>query len=109
MTISVDSEGEAYYLAGMLGNVISQFVAAGSTPVLSTTTKILDILPIPPFNDRSSSHLTMASESRRAHELSSQGRDLSDVTKAIDSIAASVYGVPEESIDSIRDSYESLL
>ena len=109
MTVSVSSAEEAYYLAGMLGSAVSQFIAANSTPSLSTTTKILHVLPIPRYDAGTTTHRQLAQECERAHQAAAAGRDYSAAHQAIEPLAASVYGVPESGIADIRASYRSLL
>ena len=60
MTVSAGSDEEAYYFAGMLGNVVTQFIAVSCTPTLSTTTRILEVLNIPEFNNNYQNHPKMS-------------------------------------------------
>lgn len=108
MMVAVESAEEAYYLAGMLGNVVSRYVVASYILSISTSTAILENLAIPQFDARNRQHEAISDCSRRLHEAAAEGQPLDELEDELDRLAAGVFGITEHQLGEIRGSYREL-
>ena len=108
MMVAVESAEEAYYLAGMLGNVVSRYVVASYILSISTSTAILENLAIPQFDARNRQHQAIAACSRRLHEAAAAEQSLDELERQLDGLAARLFGIAEHQLDEIRESYREL-
>ncbi|GIW90159.1 MAG: SAM-dependent methyltransferase [Pirellulaceae bacterium] len=108
MMVAVDSAEEAYYLAGMLGNVVSRYVVASYILCISTSTAILENLAIPRYERADRQQREIADCSRRLHEVAAAGQPLDELEDELDHLAARLFGITDVQLAEIRESYREL-
>jgi len=108
MYVSVESEDEAFFLAGALGNAISRYIVASYILNISTSTAILENLAIPRYDPTNKQHQSISDCSRRLHDTAAAGQPLEALEDELDRLAARLFGIADEQLQEIRKSYREL-
>lgn len=111
--VSFENKTEAHYFCSMLNSSIFSF-AVSSFSVAGTGTwgspHILRHIKIPSFDSNNRTHLGLATLSKKAHKIVSEG-DLVNITNIetkIDHLAAQLWGLTEEELKDIQESLQEL-
>lgn len=108
MVVETASINEAYFVAGMLGNMVSRYVVASYILNVSTSTAILKNLAIPKYENSDPQHNAISDCCRRLHEAAEVGRPFEDLEHELDWLTARLFGITKEQLSEIHDSYREL-
>jgi hypothetical protein len=99
------TEDEAHYLCACL-NCSASHLLVRAYIAGHPDTHVLDNVAIPKFEPSNPLHQSLASLSRRAHQLAASGKEgeaeLRSVEEEIDRLAAQLWGITDEEMDEIR-------
>lgn len=110
MMIPTKSAEESFYLAGMLGSTISQYVVSSYILSISTSTGILDNLAIPVFNPDDKDHEAVMNYSKQLHLSSVNDYQLiNDLEYNLDICVSRIFDISNDDLQEIRESYHKLL
>jgi hypothetical protein len=107
--IAADSPDEAHYLCAVLNGVVAGFLV-GSHSVRGGkgfgTPSVLEYLRLRRFDAGEPIHTELAAAGRQAHRLAAEGRDLCDVQRAIDRLAARLWDLSDDDLRQVREAVE---
>ncbi|HEU4758901.1 MAG TPA: SAM-dependent DNA methyltransferase, partial [Dehalococcoidia bacterium] len=106
MLVPCSTEDEAFYLAAALNSAAPRLVVASYVVAIGISTHVLEHVDIPKFDPSNALHESLASLSRRAHQLAARGKggdaQLRQVEEEIDQQAAELWGITEGELEEIR-------
>ena len=107
--IAADSPDEAHYLCAVLNGVVAGFLV-GSHSVRGGkgfgTPSVLEYLRLRRFDAGQPIHTELAAAGRQAHRLAAEGRELCDVQRAIDRLAARLWDLSDDDLRQVREAVE---
>lgn len=118
MLVPLQSEEEAYYLAGVLNSSIVRAVVASYTIETEIATNVVETIKVPKYNPNYELHRRIVELSRRAHEIAKEiyqdGRkdleeELKKVEDEIDRSVAKLLGISEDMLNEFRKLLKILL
>lgn len=111
MAVGLNDEMEADYLCAALNSSPAQLLVLSYAVTIQLSTHILEHISVPLFSAANSTHVRLASESRRACAATESG-DVELVGRAemeIDRLVAKLWGLTEEELREIRESLAELM
>lgn len=111
MSISVNNEGEAFYILGLLSSSIAKLIVASYSIESHISTDILTKVNIHTFDPKDPSHLTIAKITKEILETSSEkSEDLYDsMMKELNKKVAELYGITDDELAEIETNLKLLL
>lgn len=97
--IACDSAEEAHYICALLNSIFPQNIVEGYVE-LHPSPHVMDNIKIPQFDPENQTHQRLAELSKQAHE---NGGDVADLQDEVDNKAASVWGVDESGVQTLRE------
>ena len=104
MVAAMESEKEAHYMCALLNSSLSSVFAEGYFVETSISTHILDYIKIPKFNAKTDLHTRLSKASERAHALTLTGdkKQLLEVEREIDVLAAELWQIAPKELEEIQ-------
>lgn len=117
ITVSLDNESEAHFLAAQLNSAPARLVVRGYI-VLHPSPHVLEQVGLKRFDARNAQHNNLAELSRRAHDLAAKlaghpddkkvKRTMTETEEEIDRAAARLWGLTAVELAQVRNALDSL-
>ncbi len=111
MLVPCSSAPEAFYLAACLNSAPARLAVGSYVVGIGMSTHVLEHVAIPRFDASSQLHRSLASLSRRAHQLAAEGvreaRRLRKIEGDIDRLAARLWGLTGPELQEIQHALEA--
>jgi len=110
MLVPCDSDDEAHFICAALSSCGSAYIVASYALQTSTTTHVLNHVPVPRFDGASRLHRMLSDASRTAHQAARAG-DQDEVAgkgAEIDGLAQGLWGLSNAELKNIQDSLADL-
>ncbi|MCK4373817.1 MAG: SAM-dependent DNA methyltransferase, partial [Candidatus Brocadiae bacterium] len=110
MLVPCESPEEAYFVCGMLSNTIACYIVASYALQTSTSTHVLNYVPVPRFDPSSALHQQTAEICKEGHTAAKNAdtRRLSACKSQLDNLAAELWGLSKAELRDIQDSLADL-
>ena len=110
MLVPCSSPEESHFVCAVLSGCVAAYIVASYAVQTSTTTHVLNYVPVPKFDRKNALHIQLANASKQAHAAA--GREdraaVKECEAQIDDLAAELWGLSKAESKDIQDSLEDL-
>jgi hypothetical protein len=110
MLVDCATQGEAFYLSGMLNSGPANFTAISYAVEISFDTHLLQNICVPKFDPKNKIHRDLSALSEEAHSAISSGDDkrVSEIEEEIDLLCAKLWNLSDPELKEIKQSLADL-